>query len=157
MIKIAEFLQSLMRLLHHWLSAAHLRKSKLVFVILFFVSYIIYRRNSLFVSESDMSESDMSESDMSESYMSESYMSESLTERVERKQGDNSDFMKVADSQSNVESRDDLFFSPITAKMARSIQQIRVSGFNFCSILDHSLFNPWVHICILYILNDSRA
>ena len=144
MIKIAEFIQSLMRIRH--LSAAHMKNGKLGFIF-FFVSYIIYISHRQLVSESDMSESDTSEGDMYESYI----------DRTKRKQGGNSDSMKVTDSQSDVNNSDDLFFSPITAKMARSIKHINVSGFDFCSILDHSLFNPWVHICILSILNASRA
>ncbi len=138
------------RLSSNWLSAVHMKKGKLVFVISFFVFLTIY-----FLYSGGLSE--IFYGTKREQVEQIYYKKGSLIDRTKRKQGNNIDFMKVADSQSNVNSSDDLFFSPITAKMARSIQHIRVSGFNFCSILDHSLFNPWVHICILYILNDSRA
>jgi hypothetical protein len=54
----------------------------------------------------------------------------------------------------NKQENSDLFFSPIVPKVVRNIQDVRVSGFKFCSILDNSLFNVWVHICIFYVLTQ---
>jgi hypothetical protein len=45
-----------------------------------------------------------------------------------------------------------LFFTSSVSNVVRNIKDVRISGFKFCSILDNSLFSPWVHICIYLFL-----
>ena len=38
-------------------------------------------------------------------------------------------------------------FPPSPSKMISSFDHLRISGFEFCSILNNARFDPWVHIC----------
>jgi hypothetical protein len=39
------------------------------------------------------------------------------------------------------------FFPESFSKMIDNLGHLRISGFEFCSILNNARFNPWVHIC----------